>query len=55
MLLELVNLRLREQYHNVDEMCSSMNMNKKIVMERLAEVGYHYDPDMNQFINDNEG
>ncbi|MGN0363252.1 MAG: DUF4250 domain-containing protein [Bilifractor sp.] len=49
MLLSFVNMRLRDQYSNLDEFCEAENVDRKLLMERLAEVNYHYDEKTNQF------
>ena len=49
MLLSFVNMRLRDQYSRLDEFCEAENVNRKLLMERLAEVNYYYDEKTNQF------
>lgn len=49
MLLSFVNMRLRDQYSSLDEFCETENVNRKLLMERLAEVNYYYDEKTNQF------
>ena len=49
MLLSFVNMRLRDQYSSLDELCEAENVNRKLLMERLAEVNYYYDEKTNQF------
>ena len=49
MLLSFVNMRLRDQYSSLDEFCEAENVNRKLLMERLAEVTYYYDEKTNQF------
>ena len=49
MLLSFVNMRLRDQYYSLDEFCEAENVNRKLLMERLAEVNYYYDEKTNQF------
>jgi hypothetical protein len=49
MLLSFVNMRLRDQYSSLDEFCEAENVDRKLLMERLAEVNYHYDEKTNQF------
>ncbi|MGO5203458.1 DUF4250 domain-containing protein [Bilifractor sp. LCP21S3_F8] len=49
MLLSFVNMRLRDQYSSLDEFCEAENVNRKLLMERLAEVNYYYDEKTNQF------
>ena len=49
MLLSFVNMRLRDQYSSRDEFCEAENIDRRMIMERLAEVNYHYDEKTNQF------
>ncbi len=49
MLLSFVNMRLRDQYSSLEELCSDLNVDKKTIMEKLASVDYHYDAKTNQF------
>lgn len=48
-LLSFVNTRLRDEYENLDELCASLGANRVEVENKLAAVGYTYDPGQNQF------
>lgn len=50
MLLSLVNMRLRDDGENLDGFCRTEGVDRKEVMERLAEVNYYYDAAANQFV-----
>ena len=50
MLLSFVNLKLRDYYQSVEEMCEELDMDRKELTEKLAGINYHYDRDKNQFI-----
>lgn len=50
MLLSLVNMRLRDTGEDLDEFCKTESVDRKEVMERLAEVNYYYDAAVNQFV-----
>lgn len=47
--LEFVNARLRDTYFSLEELCDSMTAGGDIEAI-LAAIGYHYDPEENQFI-----
>ena len=49
LLLSVVNTRLRDEYENLDELCASLGANRVEVENKLAAVGYTYDPGQNQF------
>ena len=50
MLLSFVNLKLRDYYQSVEEMCEELDMDRKELTEKLAGINYYYDRDKNQFI-----
>uniref|UniRef100_I5ATK2 DUF4250 domain-containing protein n=1 Tax=Eubacterium cellulosolvens (strain ATCC 43171 / JCM 9499 / 6) TaxID=633697 RepID=I5ATK2_EUBC6 len=49
MLLSFVNMRLRDEYENLDELCAALNLDKTEITEKLAAIDYHYDTESNQF------
>lgn len=50
MLLSFVNLKLRDFYPDLDEMCEALNIDQKELVEKLAGIDYHYDKERNQFV-----
>lgn len=49
MLYSAVNMKLRDSYSSLDELCMNENIDKKELMEKLKSVGFEYNPDINQF------
>lgn len=49
MLLSVVNMKLRDFYPDLDEMCKSMCADKNEICEKLSEIGYKYNEQTNQF------
>lgn len=49
-LLSFVNTRLRDVYPSLDEMCASLDIDRKELEKRLALAGAAYNPATNQFI-----
>ncbi len=49
MLLSFVNLKLRDYYSSLDDMCDGLDVSKQEITEKLAQIDYHYDADRNQF------
>jgi hypothetical protein len=49
MLLSFVNMRLRDEYENLDELCAALDLDKTEIAEKLAAIDYHYDTETNQF------
>lgn len=49
MLLSYVNMKLRDQYGSLDEMCSDMQIDRVWLEKRLGEVGFEYNRSQNRF------
>lgn len=50
MLLSFVNMKLRDKYATLDDMCEDLDVSSKEVIEKLDKIDYHYDIERNQFI-----
>ena len=50
MLMSFCNARLRDEYESLDELCSSLDVDKGELCARLAEADYHYHSDRHQFL-----
>lgn len=50
MLLSFVNLKLRDYYKDVDELCAELDINKEELTDKLSSIDYHYDKERNQFV-----
>lgn len=50
MLLSFINLKLRDYYPSLDELCASLSLDSQEIKEKLATIDYEYDADSNQFI-----
>ena len=50
MLLSFVNMKLRDRYASLDALCEDMDVSKDEIVRKLAEVGYEYSEQRNQFI-----
>lgn len=49
MLFSVVNMKLRDCYSSLDELCDDMNVDKDELVKRLAVFGFEYDPESNKF------
>ncbi|MGL5766996.1 MAG: DUF4250 domain-containing protein [Sarcina sp.] len=49
MLLSIINLKLRDFYNSLDNLCEDLNIEKKELKERLATAGFEYVEAINQF------
>ena len=50
MLLSYVNLKLRDYYSSFEKLCEDMDIDGKMITEKLASADYHYDKEKNQFV-----
>lgn len=50
MLLSAVNMKLRDCYASLDALCEDMDVDKAQLQEKLAQVGYEYSKERNQFV-----
>ena len=50
MLLSAVNMKLRDRYASLDDLCEDMDVSREDITAKLAEAGYEYNPERNQFI-----
>lgn len=48
-LLSYVNTQLRDVYPTLDEMCASMDVDKAVIVRKLADAGFSYDEPNNRF------
>ncbi len=49
MLMSLINMKLRDFYPSLDELCSQMNIDKNSLISKLAEAGFEYSAQNNKF------
>jgi len=50
MLLSFINMKLRDFYDNLDDLCSNLDIEKEEVINRLESIDYVYDSNLNKFI-----
>lgn len=50
MLLSYVNLKLRDYYKNLDDLCENEDMDKQALLDKLSGIGYVYKEENNQFL-----
>lgn len=50
MLLSFVNLKLRDYYGSLDDLCEDLDADKENILSILDKIDYHYDSEQNQFI-----
>jgi hypothetical protein len=50
MLLSVINLKLRDFYGSLDNLCDDMDVDKKHIESILSTIDYHYSEEKNQFV-----
>lgn len=50
MLLSYVNLKLRDFYKSLDDLCEDEDVDKQAILDKLSAIGYVYNKDRNQFV-----
>lgn len=50
MLLSFLNLKLRDFYGSLDELCGDLDISRKELEDKLSGIDYHYDAERNQFV-----
>lgn len=48
MLYSMINMKLRDQYDSLDELCACEDLDLDEVIAKLKDAGYEYNPDINQ-------
>ena len=48
-LLSWINTQLRDFYPSLEELCKTADADPKAICDKLAAIGYTYDPDQNRF------
>ena len=49
MLFSVVNMKLRDCYSSLDELCEDMDVNKDELVNQLKAVGFEYSAEYNKF------
>lgn len=49
MLFSVVNMKLRDRYASLDELCTKMDVNKDMLVHKLAIAGFEYSAENNKF------
>lgn len=49
MLYSAVNMKLRDFYSSLDELCDDLGIDRKELEDKLKQAGFEYDAKMNKF------
>lgn len=50
MLLSFINLKLRDYYPSLSELCEDLQLDKTELKDKLSKIDYFYDEKLNKFI-----
>lgn len=50
MLLSFLNLKLRDYYASLDQLCDDLDIDRAEIEGKLSKIDYHYDKEKNQFV-----
>ena len=49
MLLSYINMKLRDQYDSLEQLCDDLDVSESEIVEKLKSIDYIYDNEKNQF------
>ena len=49
MLMSLINMKLRDDYRSLDQLCDDMHIDRDELCRRLAAAGFEYSAEHNRF------
>ena len=49
MLLSVINLKLRDHYKSLEDLCEDLGVDQQAIQEILAGIDYLYNKEVNQF------
>lgn len=49
MLLSMVNMKLRDTYDSLEELCAGEDLDQEELVSKLHQAGFDYNPSNNQF------
>lgn len=49
MLLSVINMKLRDEYPDLDSLCGALDVDAETLQSRLHAAGFDYLPEANQF------
>ena len=49
MLFSFINMKLRDNYSSLDDLCEDLQVNNKAVLTKLKDGGFEYSPEHNKF------
>lgn len=49
MLMSFVNMKLRDFYSSLDELCDDLEINEEELKDKMGKAGFEYNPEANKF------
>lgn len=49
MLMSVINLKLRDFYGSLDELCDDLNIDKEALCKKLGDAGFEYSEENKKF------
>ncbi len=49
MLFSFINMKLRDNYPSLDDLCEDLQVSKKSLLTKLKDAGFEYSPEHNKF------
>lgn len=49
MLFSVINMKLRDNYSSLDELCEDLHVDKNDIISQLQAAGFEYSPEHNKF------
>ncbi|CDI48107.1 DUF4250 domain-containing protein [Clostridium tetani] len=49
-LLSLINTKLRDEFEDLKDLISTYDLDGKVIVEKLMNIGYKYNESKNQFL-----
>lgn len=49
MLFSVINMKLRDEYPSLDELCQKEDIDKEALIAKLATIGFEYNESSNKF------
>lgn len=50
MLLSYINLKLRDYYGSLEELCEDLGVDREGIVAKLGNISYTYDKEKNRFV-----
>ncbi len=49
MLMSLINMKLRDNYSSLEELCEDMDISREELLKRLGDAGFEYSEENRRF------